>query len=62
MLAAVDFILVEGQNFENRSVQYNVVDRLNPVIFDKLVVKHKITKEKFLMKMIPHDAQPGLKE
>ena len=55
MLAAVDFILVEGQNFENRSVQYNVVDRLNPVIFDRLVVKHRVTKQKFLMKKIPHD-------
>ena len=62
MTDAVDFILAQGQNFAKRALQYSVVDRLNPVILDKLVVKHKVTKERFLMKMIAHDVQSGLKE
>ena len=58
MVDAIDFILLHGQSFSKRDFQYNLVESLDPYICERSIVKHRVTKDKLLMKVIPHDAQP----
>ena len=62
MTAAIDFMLLHGQNFAQREFQYRVIDNLEKYILGRQIVKHKVTKEKFVMKMIPYDAPYQIKK
>ena len=59
MLSAMDLLLRIGQKFKSRADQYEVIgaqsDSDNTVL-DHQIVRHRKTNEKFLMKVIPHDA------
>ena len=60
MLSAMDLLLRVGQKFKSRADQYEVIrtqsaDTDNTVL-DHQIVRHRKTNEKFLMKVIPHDA------
>ena len=53
MLAGVEFLLREGQNFARRADQYKKCGCLpNKLTLKRYVVKHRITNEKFLMKVV----------
>ena len=56
MQTAIDFLVCKGQRFASRCEQYKIVESYPDPIFDnKLIVVHKITKQKFLMKFTSHD-------
>ena len=59
MLAAMDLLIRVGQKFEHRADQHEVYgaqpDTENTVL-DHQIVRHRVTREKFLKKVIPHDA------
>ena len=59
---AVSFMLLHGQNISRREFQYKLVERLEPQIIERSIVKHRVTKDKLLMKVIPHDAPSQIKE
>ena len=62
MVDAARFLIYQGQKFEKRQDQYKIVERIpNTLVLERLLVKHKITREKLLMKIIPNDAQLELK-
>ena len=59
MLSAMDILLRVGQKFKSRVDQYEVVDTQSDTgitVLDHQIVRHRKTHEKFLMKVIPHDA------
>ena len=60
MLAALDLLLSVGQKFKSRADQYEVVetqpDTADVTVLDHQIVRHRLTREKFLLKVIPHDA------
>ena len=60
MLAAIDLFLRVGQKFKSRADQYEVVDTQSDTadrtVLDHQIVRHRVTFEKFLMKVLPHDA------
>ena len=61
MVEAVDFLVVQGQKFKSREDQYKVLDRLpGTLVLERLIVRHRITKEKLIMKKIRADAQVEL--
>ena len=59
MLSAMDLLLRVGQRFKSRADQYEVISTQSDTditVLDHQIVRHKKTNEKFLMKVIPHDA------
>ena len=55
----MDLLIRVGQKFESRADQYEVYgaqpDSDNTVLAHQ-IVRHRVTREKVLMKVIPHDA------
>ena len=59
MLFAMDILLRVGQKFKSRVDQYELLDtqsNTDSTVLDHLIVRHRKTHEKFIMKVIPHDA------
>ena len=60
MLSAMDLLLRVGQRFKSRADQYEVFetqpDTADVTVLDHQIVRHRVTREKFLLKVIPHDA------
>ena len=59
MLSAMDLLLRVGQKFQSRADQYEVVETqsdTDTTVLNHQIVRHRKTREKFLMKVIPHDA------
>ena len=53
----IDFLVCQGQRFASRSAQYKIVgDYPDPVMDNKMIVVHRVTKQCLLMKFIGHDA------
>ena len=62
MAEAVDFLVLQGQRFKRREEQYKVFGSVpGTLILEQLLVRHRITKEKFIMKVIRNDTQVELK-
>ena len=55
----MDLLLRVGQKFQSRADQYEVVETqsdTDTTVLNHQIVRHRKTREKFLMKVIPHDA------
>ena len=62
MAEAVDFLVLQGQRFKRRVDQYKVLGSLpGTLVLERLLVRHRITKEKLIMKVIRYDTQDELK-
>ena len=65
MLAAIDTVLRVGQSFERKADQYEIIGLPSPAVetvLEQKIVRHRVTGEKFIMKVIPHDAPKFLDE
>ena len=61
MIEAVNFLVVKGQKFKSREDQYKVKDKMpDTLVLERLIVRHRITKERLVMKVIRTDAQDEL--
>ena len=58
MLSALDLLIRVGQKFARRADQYQVIDQKlsGEVVLRRKVVIHKLTRQKYILKTIPHDA------
>ena len=53
----IDFLVCQGQRFTSREDQYKIVgDYPDSIMDNKMIVAHRLTKERFLMKLISHGA------
>ena len=56
MQAGIDFLIFKGQGFASRANQYKVIGRCpDPIMDSKLLVRHRVTHDKLIMKFIRHD-------
>ena len=65
MSQAIDFLIRHGQQLKRRKDQYKVLgsgqQQLDKLVLDRHIVKHRITQEKLIMKIIPNDAKIEIK-
>ena len=64
MLSALDVLIRVGQKFARRADQYQVIDQKlsGEVVLKHKVVIHRLTRQKHILKTIPHDAPQCIAE
>ena len=62
MVGTLNFILLKGQKFKKREDQYKIIDSIPMnLVHERFIVKHRVTHEKFLMKIITDEAAEEIK-
>ena len=62
MSAAAEFITRKGHRFPSRVHQYKIVGSdPSGVVLENHLVKNRLTRQKFIMKVIPHDCLPEIR-
>ena len=62
MMGTLDFLLHKGQKFKRRVDQYKVVGYWpESPVHERMIVKHRVTHEKFLMKKIASNVPEEIK-
>ena len=63
MISAANYLIKEVQGFQSRAEQYKIIGRTSrKVVLDRFIVKHQLTGERFLMKVMPIATEQDLKD